>query len=127
MARRCRLSASSRLASSSASPGDSLDAGDLSLETACLLRDAGPWGQGFPEPQFEGTFELLAQRVVAERHLKMTVKSPEHHAPLDAIAFSRTAAGCKLGGRLRLVYRLDVNEYRPAPAVQLIVEHLEAC
>ena len=104
-----------------------LDAGDLSLETACLLRDAGPWGQGFPEPQFEGTFELLAQRVVAERHLKMTVKSPEHHAPLDAIAFSRTAAGCKPGGRLRLVYRLDVNEYRPAPAVQLIVEHLEAC
>ncbi|MEE8092927.1 MAG: single-stranded-DNA-specific exonuclease RecJ [Gammaproteobacteria bacterium] len=51
-----------------------LQVADITAEVATLLRDAGPWGQGFPEPLFEGRFELLRQRVVGDRHLKMTVK-----------------------------------------------------
>jgi single-stranded-DNA-specific exonuclease len=54
-----------------------LSDGELSLGTAQQLRDAGPWGQAFPEPLFDGRFEILGQRVVGERHLKLTVKSPQ--------------------------------------------------
>ena len=39
--------------------------------SAEALRDGGPWGQGFPEPQFDGEFEVLGWRVVGERHLKL--------------------------------------------------------
>jgi len=102
-----------------------LDAQDVTLEVASLLRNAGPWGQGFPEPLFEGSFELLRQRVLSERHLKMTVRGPGNDQPLDAIAFNLSPGDWEVGDSLRLVYRLDVNDYFATPAVQLIVEHIE--
>ena len=99
-----------------------LEAGDLTLEVAALLRGAGPWGQGFPEPLFEGSFRLLGQRVLADAHLKMTVKPEGGENPVDAIAFHQLPGDWETGDRLRLTYRLDVNEFNAAPAVQLIVE-----
>ena len=99
---------------------------DLSLETAALLRDAGPWGQGFPEPVFDGTFELLDRRIVGERHLKMTVRVPGTERVADAIAFNRTDAHWPAGVRaVTLAYRLDVNAYRGRHSLQLVVDHLE--
>ena len=89
-----------------------------------MLRDAGPWGQGFPEPLFEGTFRLISQRTVAGAHLKMTVAIEGSKSPLDAIAFNQGPGGWGPGDRLRLAYRLDVNEYGTAPSVQLVVEHI---
>ncbi len=47
-----------------------LAAGELTLDTAVALRDGGPWGQGFPEPLFDGEFEIVESRVVGQRHLK---------------------------------------------------------
>ncbi len=101
-----------------------LSDGELSLEVAQQLRDAGPWGQGFPEPLFDGCFEILGQRVVGERHLKLTVKPPQGARRIDAIAFNTAAlpAGCRSA---RLAYRLDVNEYRGLVSPQLVVEHIE--
>ncbi len=101
-----------------------LSDGELSLETAQQLRDAGPWGQGFPEPLFDGCFEILGQRVVGERHLKLTVKPPRGTGRIDAIAFNTPVlpAGCRSA---RLAYRLDVNEYRGLVSPQLVVEHIE--
>ncbi|MDE0372381.1 MAG: single-stranded-DNA-specific exonuclease RecJ [Rhodospirillales bacterium] len=98
--------------------------GELSLEVATLLRDAGPWGQGFPEPLFEGTFRLIRQRVVGDAHLKMTVAAEGGASRLDAIAFNRQPGEWKPGDRLLLAYRLDVNEYYVTPSLQLIVEHV---
>ena len=98
--------------------------GELSLEVATLLRDAGPWGQGFPEPLFEGTFRLIRQRVVGDAHLKMTLAAEGSGSRLDAIAFNRQPGEWKPGDRLRLAYRLDVNEYYVTPSVQLVVEHV---
>ena len=49
------------------------------------LRDGGPWGQGFPEPLFDGCFEVLDWRVVGERHLKLNLRHPDRREPLAAI------------------------------------------
>jgi single-stranded-DNA-specific exonuclease len=101
-----------------------LEAAELNLETAQLLRSGGPWGQKFPEPVFEGRFAILEQRIVGQRHLKMTVQQAGSDA-LDAIAFNT------LPGQLPdnhdsvgLVYRLDVNEFRSRQSAQLIVEYI---
>ncbi len=105
-----------------------LPAPALSLETAQLLRDAGPWGQQFPEPLFDGVFRVINQRLVGERHLKL-VLAPDD-APqqaIDAIAFNIDTRQwpCADAQRLQLVYKLDVNEFRGRVSPQLLVEHLE--
>ena len=106
----------------------SVAAEDFCLGTAEVLLAGGPWGQGFPEPRFDGEFLLEDQRLVGERHLKLRVRPMDGSQSLDAIAFNidtdhwpRTDVH-----RVRLVYRLDVNEFRGARALQLMVEHMEA-
>jgi single-stranded-DNA-specific exonuclease len=98
---------------------------EFSLANAQLLRDAGPWGQGFPAPLFDGCFEVLNQRVVGGRHLKLTLKPAAGGQPIEAIAFNTPAldAACL---RANMVYRLDVNEFRGVESAQLIVEYIEA-
>ena len=61
---------------------------ELSLDTAQLLRDASPWGQGFPAPLFDGDFAIVGQRVVGQRHLKLTVQPAGGARQIDAIAFN---------------------------------------
>ncbi|GBE47398.1 single-stranded-DNA-specific exonuclease RecJ [bacterium BMS3Bbin12] len=102
-----------------------LAASELNLGLARLLRDAGPWGQGFPEPRFDGTFEVLGQRVVGDGHLKFTVRPLDGDRCVEAIAF-RTPAPDEPLRRARLAFRLDVNEYRGACSAQLLVERIEA-
>lgn len=106
----------------------SLDAMQLNLATAEQLRDHGPWGQQFPEPLFDGVFDLLQQRVVGEKHLKLALGHAELAGlQLDAIHFNMdqqcwpNLAVC----RIHCVYRLDINEYRGLEKVQLLIEYLE--
>jgi single-stranded-DNA-specific exonuclease len=98
---------------------------ELSLETAQLLRDASPWGQGFPAPVFEGDFNVVSHRVVGQRHLKMTLSPERGSCQIDGIAFNTEVLP---GGRqqVHIAYRLDVNEFRGIVSPQLIVEHMEA-
>lgn len=99
---------------------------DLGLELAQLLREAGPWGQGFPEPLFDGVFEIADQRLVAGKHLKLRVRPDGGGPEIDAIAFNALDHGWeKSPPRARLAYRLDVNDFRGQRSAQLIVEHLE--
>ena len=96
----------------------------LNLELARELRAGGPWGQAFPEPLFDGEFEVLTRRIVGERHLKLTLRSGA--ITIDAIAFNITdedwpAKACKI----RAAYRLDVNDYQSRESAQLIIEWLE--
>ncbi len=99
---------------------------EATLETAELLRNAAPWGQGFPEPLFDGEFDVVQQRVVGERHLKLVVKWPQGRSCLDVIAFNADFdQWAAAGERIRLAYRLSVNEFRGERTVQLIAEHVE--
>ena len=98
----------------------------INLAVAHKLREAGPWGQHFPEPVFDGEFELAQQRIVGEKHLKMRVQLNERTV-FDAIAFNVDVASWPDTEvkKVRLAYKLDVNEYRGEQSAQLLVEHLE--
>ena len=94
----------------------------LSLEFARSLREAGPWGAGFPEPVWSGDFEVIEQRTVGEKHLKLRVRPAGGGSPVDAIAFNQAGPACR--GVVQLAYRLDVNEYRGVESAQLVVEQI---
>lgn len=94
---------------------------DFCLETAYALRDGGPWGAGFPEPMFDGSFEVLDQRIVGERHLKLRLRPERGERGLEAIAFNHDEPAAE---RVRIAYRLDVNRYQGIDSVQLVVSHL---
>ncbi len=102
-----------------------LSPGELSLELAEQLRSGGPWGQGFPEPVFDGRFEVRDCRIVGERHLKMVLAPAGAGAPIDAIAFN-AGEDCERvpSGEIHVAYRLDVNEFRGQRSPQLIIEHI---
>ena len=106
-----------------------LEAADIArcggwLPAARALRDAGPWGSGFEEPTWDGDFQVLEQRVVGEKHLKLRVKPAAGGEAIDAIAFNQ--AGPVFRGVVRLAYRLDVNHYRGVERPQLVVEQIAA-
>jgi len=98
---------------------------EIDLALAETLRQAVPWGQGFPEPLFDGEFEVEQHRVVGERHLKLKLRWPGTRRLIDAIAFhadlDRWSEPVK---RVQAAYRLDVNEYRGERTIQLIIEYL---
>jgi single-stranded-DNA-specific exonuclease len=90
-----------------------------------LLRNAGPWGQGFPEPVFEGEFLVINRRIVGEKHLKMVLQAVDSQNHIDAIAFNAGELIESMGvNQLRLVYRVDVNDFRGNQTLQLIIEHI---
>ncbi|EPR4993068.1 single-stranded-DNA-specific exonuclease RecJ [Vibrio navarrensis] len=104
----------------------------FSMHTAEMLRSAGPWGQGFPEPIFDGEFKLLHQKLVGEKHLKLMLeplfKGHPTNIMVDGIAFNVDLrrwpdASVKT---VRLAYKLDINEFRGNQSLQLMVDHLEA-
>ncbi len=104
-----------------------LEPAEINLATAEALRFAGPWGQGFPEPVFDGRFRVIDRRAVGNgKHMKLVVAPAGARQPLDAIAFHTTDEDVPPGAaHLHLVYRLDVNEFRGRRTPQLIVEYLE--
>ena len=99
---------------------------DGSLEPAYLdlglaqLIDRQVWGQGFPQPMFCDEFEVLGQRVVGEKHLKL--KLARAGRTVDAMRFN---ALDPLPSSVRAAYRLSVNEFNGAQNLQLVIEHWE--
>ncbi|HEX3913781.1 MAG TPA: single-stranded-DNA-specific exonuclease RecJ [Steroidobacteraceae bacterium] len=107
-----------------------LSAAELCIDTAQALRGAGPWGQGFPEPVFDGGFKVQDARIVGERHMKMRLQPPERGGEaIDAIAFGYLGSagaqhGLGPGTAIQIAYRLEVNEYRGAARIQLNCQQL---
>lgn len=109
------------------SDGDLTDS-ELCLPFAHQLRQAGPFGQGFESPLFDGEFTLLDQRLVGKKHLKMVLKSDGNNE-IDAIAFNvdLNLWPNAMVKRVHIAYRLDINVFRGQESVQLIVEQIVAC
>jgi single-stranded-DNA-specific exonuclease len=113
-----------------------LTAEELSVETARMLRGAGPWGQGFPEPIFDGEFRITDARIVGGRHLKLQLRESSatgrasRSAPLDAIAFGYVGGAMedpalRTGNEVSVAYRLEVNEWNGVERVQLNCQHMK--
>ncbi|MFK7977749.1 MAG: single-stranded-DNA-specific exonuclease RecJ [Halioglobus sp.] len=105
-----------------------IDAADFDLELAQTLRFAGPWGQHFPEPVFDGEFDVINQRLVGERHLKVVLSPDGGATVVDGIAFNIDPEIWPNASveRVQIAYRLDVNEFRGRRSLQLMIEHLFA-
>jgi single-stranded-DNA-specific exonuclease len=104
-----------------------LPAEEITLSLAEQLRAAGPWGQRFPEPLFDGVFRIVSQHLVGEKHLKLRVTPRNgNNFLLDAIVFSVDTAQWPNENvdTVQLAYRLDVNEYNGLRSVQLLVQHV---
>ncbi len=102
-----------------------LTAEEFNLDVASMLREAGPWGQAFPEPVFDDKFKILEQRIIADKHLKLRLGKADK--VIDAVAFFVDMKEwpnhrCQ---SVHAAYRLDINEYKGKRSVQLIVDYLE--
>ena len=108
-----------------------LAAAEITLETARALESGGPWGQGFPEPLFEGEFEIVETRLVGERHLKLWVRPEPASHPVEAIAFGHFdesgAARPRTGTRVRLAYRLQSTTFGGTARAEMLAEYVQSC
>jgi single-stranded-DNA-specific exonuclease len=97
-----------------------LNAAEFSVEMARSLEQQ-VWGQGFPQPLFDGVFKVESQRVVGEKHLKLKLSS-------SAGAFEAIHFFCAdpMPASIRAVYSLGINDYNGKVNLQLIVRHWQA-
>ncbi len=107
-----------------------LTATEITFGLANDIQKAGPWGQGFPEPQFDGEFELIESNIIGEKHLKLQLRAQINGKGqgkvIDAIAFNFTdEAWLEKPERVHTVYRLDINEFRGRRQLQLMIENIE--
>ena len=107
-----------------------LTASEITFGLANDIQNAGPWGQGFPEPQFDGEFELIESRIVGEKHLKLQLRvygqGRGQGKVIDAIAFNFTDEDWTTRPeRVNTVYRLDINEFRGRRQLQLGIANID--
>lgn len=104
-----------------------LSAEELQLGTAQLLEQAGPWGQGFPEPLFQGSFEVVEARAIGSeaQHAKYRLRPAGGGAPLSAIDFFGAERLCTRG-RIQIAYALSVNRYQGNESLDLRIAHLQS-
>ena len=101
-----------------------LEATEMTLEVAQVLTNAGPWGQHFPVPVFDGVFRVRSQRIVGEKHLKLVLEA--HAMVFDAIAINVDVDQWPDESVLSIgaVYKLDINDYRGERRLQLLIDSL---
>lgn len=103
-----------------------LSEADFKLEFAQLLQNSATWGQGFPEPLFNGIFDVLQCRVVGKQHLKLVLRLPFTDSLIDGIAFFVEQPESWLKAQqIQAVYKLDINEYKGQSSMQMQVQYLE--
>jgi len=109
----------------------SLSPEDFNLQLAAQLQRLLPWGQGCPEPAFEGVFEVLSCRFVGEIHLKMVLRLAGQRQPIDAICFRYIDSADSPDKRAALelksihaVFSMDVNRYRGKETLQLMIRYM---
>ncbi|MEM9102781.1 MAG: single-stranded-DNA-specific exonuclease RecJ [Pseudomonadota bacterium] len=104
-----------------------LDEHVMNVDFAHLLKCAGPWGQSFPEPTFDDYFNVVDRRVLQGKHLKLQVVKKKGQQVFDAILFNAPQDILNQAlDKVRLAYRLDVNEFMGRRTVQLLIEYIES-
>jgi single-stranded-DNA-specific exonuclease len=104
-----------------------LMADSINLETAKILQEAGPWGQGFPEPIFDGQFKVITHQILKEKHLKLVLRCLDNDCLVDAIAFNVEPEKRLLSGddSIHAAYRLGISESYNKRNLQLVIEYFE--
>jgi len=98
---------------------------EINLDLAMRLRQAGPWGQHFPEPQFVGKFKVRNARILSQKHVKLELATFKANRKLDAIYFNVENPDAIIGlAEVMIVYQLDVNTYLGRSSAQLMVKHV---
>ena len=98
-----------------------LDGPEMSLEVLEQI-DSQIWGQGFAQPLFSGRFNILSQRLIKDRHMKLELAlESDPRKRLKAIFFGRADA---LPRQAVLAYRLQRDEYQGMAGISLQVEHV---
>jgi single-stranded-DNA-specific exonuclease len=97
---------------------------ELTLDSAEMIAAGGPWGQHFPEPVFEGCFALVGQRLLKDKHLKLSLEAGG--STFEAIAFNidRELWPDEQVKRVRIAYQPDINTFRGERRLQLMVRNL---
>ncbi len=102
-----------------------IDAADMTMDLARLLRSAGPWGQQFPVPSFIGEFRVLDKKILVDKHIKFSLSDLNSIRPVDGILFfaskNQLAANYET---IKLHYELGINEYRGSESLQLLIRHI---
>ena len=103
-----------------------LDANEFTLEFAEQSKHITPWGQTFPEPVFDGQFEVIDARIVGDTHAKLKLRPTNSSEVYDAICFGYLNSNEELPhNQIRAAYKLDVNEFRGQQNLQLMVQYIE--
>lgn len=95
----------------------------ITLDNAQLIADSAPWGQGFEEPIFFGSFEVTEQKIVGEKHLRCRLQLLDGKQVFDGIAFFQDKLDQK---QVKMAYKLSVNEWRGQSSLQLMIEQISA-
>lgn len=104
-----------------------LEPEEFTLDLAEELAYAAPWGQQFPEPMFDGRFDVLDKRVVGETHVRLQLRPQYGSSSIAAIAFGAVdEPWARCDAPIHAAFRLSVNDYRGTRSVQLIIEHAVA-
>lgn len=101
-----------------------LDASDFTLDLARQLRSAGPWGQAFPEPLFDGEFDVAGTRAIGDAHLRLKLRQRGREALLDAVLFNADRYG-PLSARVRAAFQLEIDEWDGSQSLRLLLRHVE--
>jgi single-stranded-DNA-specific exonuclease len=101
-----------------------IDSTEMNLDTARAILSGGPWGQGFPEPVFDGIFSVVSSRVVGERHWKLVVVPKDTDLALDAIAFNAVDDMPVVPDLIHAAFQMDENEWQGRVSLQLRFQHL---
>lgn len=103
-----------------------LEVEEMTLGVAEHLREAGPWGQGFPEPLFDDRFDVVHQKIVGDGHAKLVLRREGRREQFDAIAFNQAEGlPARHPAIIHAAYRLDINEFRGTTKVQLLIEYFQ--
>ncbi len=100
---------------------------ELNLDTALLIQQAGPWGQQFPQPVFDNIFEVLDQRIVGQKHLKLSLALDNYKDSIDAIAFNIDVNQWPnhRARSIHAAFSLDINYFQGRTRLQLLIHAME--
>jgi len=97
---------------------------DYSLDLARQLRSAGPWGQAFPEPLFDGEFDIAGTRAIGDAHLRLKLRQRGDSTLLDAVLFNADRCG-PLPSCIRAAFHLEIDEWDGSQSLRLLLRHIE--